>query len=209
MSDQQPAQSDTQPFIPAPPEPEPGSPPVETQAVPAAPVRGGTGRPRGMGWVNVALAVAIAIAIGGIAFAAGRMTAPAAASAAGGNGRTFGNGGQFPGGFPGGGYFQGGFQGGDDGNGGAGGGLRGIFGAGGVSLEGTVESVSGDTLTLKLASGQTIQVSLGGTTTYHSQTAASSGDVQAGGTVIVRVQLGRGQGGGTTTPAATDVTIVP
>lgn len=206
MSDLQAAQNDTQPFVPAPPEREPGPTPVETQAVSAAPVRGGTGRPRGTGWVNVALAVAIAIAIGGIAFAAGRMTAPASASAAAGNGRTFGNGGQFPGGFPGGGYFPGDFQGGDDGDAGAG--FRGIFGAGGVSLEGTVESVSGDMLTLKLASGQTIQVSLGGTTTYHSQTAASSSDVQAGGTVIVRVQLGRGLGGGTR-PAATDVTIVP
>ena len=98
------------------------------------------------------------------------------------------------------GYFGGGF-------GGDGGGLRGVFGAGGATIEGTVESVSAGTLTLKLASGQTIQIALSGTTTYHSQAAATSSDVQSGGTVLVRVQIERGQG--STSPSATDVTIVP
>ncbi|HEY2915661.1 MAG TPA: hypothetical protein VGI98_00455 [Candidatus Limnocylindrales bacterium] len=184
---------DTQPFQPVAPEP-----------VVATGVKPGSSRPRGSMWVNVALGVALLIAIGGVGFAAGRMTAPATA-AAGGNGR-FG-GGQFPGGqFPGGGYF---FQGGGNGGTGAGnGGLRGVFGNGGASVQGTVESVSGDTLTLKLAGGQTIQVSLSGTTTYHAETSASAGDVQTGGTVIVRLSLDRGEGG-PTTPSASDVTIVP
>ena len=107
--------------------------------------------------------------------------------------------------FPGGGYFEGG-PGGASGNGG---GFRGLFG-GGASIQGTVDSISGNTLTLKLADGQTVQLSLDGSTTYHAQAAASAGDVKTGGTVIVRVQLNRGQGsGGTVTPSVSDVTIVP
>jgi hypothetical protein len=199
-------QSETPPLVPAPPEPEPaGQAGTPTMTVPPAPVRPGTSRLGSTAWVNVALAIALAVAIGGIGFAAGRMTAPASAAGAGGNGRTF-TGGQFPGG----GYFFGG-NGGADGNGGPGGGLRGVFATGGASIQGTVESISGDTLTLKLASGETVQIALSGTTTYHSQAAASSGDVKTGGTVIVQLQLGRGagQGNGATTPAATDVTVVP
>jgi hypothetical protein len=131
------------------------------------------------------------------------MTAPATSTGAG-NSRFFGNG-AGDGGLPGGGYFQGGyFPGGNDG-----GGFRGVFGGGGASIQGTVESISGDTLTLKLASGQTIQVSLSGSTTYHSQAAASSSDVKTGATVRVQIQLDRGQGGVATSPSAADVTIVP
>ena len=208
MTDQ-PAQHDSQPFEPVAPEPaEPGlgAPPPAAPISAAAPSPAVAGtRPRSLSWVNAALALALAVAIGGIGFAAGRLTAPAALAAANGTGR-FGNGafpgGNFPGGnVPGGGYFQGG----DD----NGGGFRGAFGGGGASIEGTVESVSGDTLTLKLANGSTIQVSLSGTTTYHAQASATSGDVKPGGTVIVRVELNRGAGGGTISPSATDVTIVP
>lgn len=221
MSDASP-EPETQRFVPVAPEPEsPATAP--TQAVPGAPVRGGTSRMPGSGWVNVALALAIAVAIGGIGFAAGRMTAPTSVAGASG-GRTFAGGqlpggqapggqapggqapgGQAPGGSLGGGAFRGGFPGGDDG------GLRSISGASGVSIQGTVESISGGALTLKLASGQTVQISLSGTTTYHSEATASSSDVQTGGTVIVRLQLNRGQDGGTgtTSPTATDVTIVP
>lgn len=210
MTENASSQPGAQPFIPAPPEPEPGA--VATEAVVGAPVTAagapagaapaGTTRPRGAAWVNIALAVAIAVAIGGIGFAAGRMTAPASTAGAGnGNGgRVFGNGT-----IPGNGYFPGGFPG--DGNNGA---ARGFFGNGGGSIEGTVESMSGDTLTLKLADGSTIQVSLSGATTYHSQAAAASSDVKTGGKVIVRIQLERGQGQAVgVTPSASDVTIVP
>jgi hypothetical protein len=163
-------------------------------------VKPGTSRPRSAAWVNVALAVALAVAIGGIGFAAGRLTAPANAAGTGANGFRFGNGNG-----PVSGYFPG------AGNGGNGGVGRGGFaGGGGGSVQGTVESVSGDTLTLKLASGQTIQISLSGTTTYHSQAAASAADIKTGGTVIVQVEINRGQGtGGATSPSASDVTIVP
>jgi hypothetical protein len=185
MTDQPSSQLDTQPLVPSPPEAVPSAMPTPT----------GAARP-GARWVNVALAVAVAIAIGGVGFAAGRMTAPASAIGAG-NGRFFGNGT-----VPGGGYFPGRFGNGTGADAG-----RGFLGAGGASIEGTVDSVTSDTLTLKLPSGQTIQVSLGGSTTYHSQAAASASDVAPGSDVIVRIQINRGQG--STSPSAADVTIVP
>lgn len=152
---------------------------------------------RAASWVNIALGVAVVVAIGGVSFAAGRLTAPAGPTRDGfpGNGQ-----GQFPGG-----SFNpnGGFGGGGGGLGGG----RGGFGGG--SLEGTVESVSPTTLTLKLASGQTIQVALDSTTTYHSQASASSDAVVSGGTVIVQVNLGGQAGGAAAGPSARDITIVP
>lgn len=188
-------QADTQPFVPVAPEPAAMPDPTTEPVVPGK-VTTGTNRPRGSMWVNVALGLALAVAVGGVGFAAGRMTAPASTAGTG----PFGAG-QLPGGgnFPGGGYFRGG-------NGdGAG---RGTFGGGGASITGTVESISGDALTLKLASGQTITVSLSGTTTYHSEAAASSSDVKTGGTVMIRVELNGGEGSATS-PSASDVTIVP
>ena len=81
-----------------------------------------------------------------------------------------------------------------------------------------MESVTGTTLTLKTASGQTIQVALDGTTTYHAQSDASATDVTTGKTVLVRVSGFRGArpgassapgNGGTTDQTASDVTVVP
>jgi hypothetical protein len=153
--------------------------------------------------LNVVLAAALVLAVGGIAFAIGRMTAPAATAATRGN---FPAGGQ---GFNG--YF-GGRQGG--GGGGLGGGVfaGGAGGGTGVTIEGTVDSVSATTLTLKLASGQTIQIALDPTTTYHAQTNASSSDVVSGGNVQVQLSVRGGAGGEDTTvtgPTARDVTVVP
>lgn len=146
--------------------------------------------------LNLALGGALVLAIGGIAFAAGRMTAPAAAVT----------------GFPGGGNFpNGGLPGasGAPGRGGFGG--FGGAGGGGASIEGTVESISGTTLTIKTANGQTIQVTLSGTTTYHSQTSATSDAVAAGGKVLVRIGFAGTPttGGGTGNLSASDVTVVP
>ena len=213
MNDDTTTAGQPEPFQPAPPEPAPnpqaapaapaapGAPPMEP--VPTAPVRPGRGPSRAATWVNIALGVALLAAVGGVAFAAGRMTAPATAAAAGGIGRNgtgfrTGNG-EFPGG-----YFGNGGPGGQGGRGG-------FFGAeGGVTIQGTVESSSADALTIKTASGQTIQVALNGTTTYHAQTSASSSDVKTGSTVIVRVGLRQpGESGTTTGPSASDVTIVP
>jgi len=176
------------PFQTAPPEDRLDD--LEEQTVAPSPSR--SGKPKGKGspaWLNIALGVALFVAVGGVSFLAGRLTAPA----------TTGN---FPRNFPGGnGYFGGGQL--------PGGGAR----TGGLSLEGTVVSVSGSTLTLKLTSGQTMQVTLSGTTTYHAQTNATASNVASGSTVIVRVQGFQpdpgngGTGGGGTT--ATDVTVVP
>jgi hypothetical protein len=164
-------------------------------------------RSRGARILNAVLAVAVALAIAGVAFAAGRLTAPAPAFA----GR-FGNGspGQI-------------FNGNGNGNGGsrAQGGAGGFLAGGGVTIQGTVESITDTTLTLKTASGQTIQIALEGTTTYHAQSDASASDVKTGGTVLVRLNLRGGFGnpgpgsspgtanGGATNPTASDVTVVP
>ncbi len=122
----------------------------------------------------ILLGVAAMIAIGGIGFAAGRFTAPASASTGNGfdssrfrafaslaPGQTF-NPGQF-----------GGFGGGRNG--------------GLASISGTVQSIGPDSMTVKLANGSTVTIALTGGTTYHSQTAASAGDVQAGTTVTVQI----------------------
>jgi hypothetical protein len=122
--------------------------------------------------------VAAAVAIGGVAFAVGRGTAPASASTGAGPGN-FGNGA----GFPGGGFVPG--ASGQPGRGGFGGG----FGGGGLTVNGTVESVDASTLTIKTAAGQTITVTTGATTTYHTRSAASASDVQTGKTVQVQLDF--------------------
>jgi hypothetical protein len=114
------------------------------------------------------MGLAAAIAIGGIAFAAGRLTAPAAAASSG-RGQFAGNG-QFPGNgqLPGNGQ---GFAG------------RGDFG--GISIKGTVSAVSPDSLTVKLASGAEVTIPLSGSTTYHTATTSSASAVTVGSEVSV------------------------
>lgn len=195
----QPADPATQSFQPAPPEPGPFE-------VPRQPLSAVTpkAKARGTSWINVALGLALAVAIGGVAFAAGRMTAPATAAA---NGGGAGNG-RFGGNFPGGGYFPGGNGGG---NGGAG--RLGGFGGGGASVQGTVTALSPTSITLTTAGGQTVTIALNGTTTYHQESSATAGDVSSGSTVIVRIGLGARDGGPSASAApnlsATDVTVVP
>lgn len=206
MQDQQP----TTPGQSAAPEPATAQPvgePVATPAAPPAqtfavsPVRSKQGGAR---LLNVALAGAVVLAIAGVAFAFGRFTAPATASAGG-----------FPDGNDGG-FFRNG-QGGQGGANGGQAGPGGLF-AGGLTLEGTVESVTATTLTLKTASGQTIQIALDGSTTYHAQTDATASAVTTGGKVLVRLNgrggLGGANGGPTASGApagatANDVTVVP
>jgi hypothetical protein len=150
-------------------------------------------------WLNILLGVAALAAVGGLAFAAGRMTAPATAA--------FPNVGPGSGQLPGGGNFQGGpgasFQPGA----GPGGGF---LGNGGVTLEGTVEAKDADSITIKLTNGQTVEVSLASDTSYHTQTPASGDSVQSGSTVRVQVDIqGQGQGQGQGQFSASDVTVVP
>ena len=194
------------PFTPAPPEPftpvPPGPSAVPTTPVPASAVKR---KGSGGGWPNVVLVIAAAVAIGGVAFAVGRSTAPA--SAATGNGR-----GTIGGGFGGGGFPGGSFAPGANGQPGFG---RGGIGGGGLTIRGTVESVNGDTLTIKTANGQTIEVTTGADTTYHSQAPATASDVQAGKTVQVQLDFGeRGLPGASAAPAgpvgtAGSVTVIP
>jgi hypothetical protein len=122
------------------------------------------------------MAAAAIVAVGGIAFAGGRLTAPAASAAS--NGTNTGLPGANGYGFPG---RDGSFA------------PNGSFapGAGGLgtstesSITGTVESIDGDKITLKTASGTTLTITTSSTTTYHGQTSATSSDVTVGSSVIV------------------------
>ncbi|HLX35759.1 MAG TPA: hypothetical protein VKR30_11035 [Candidatus Limnocylindrales bacterium] len=182
-------------FLPVPPEPTPSG-------VPGSGLTTSPTSVRVVRWVNVALGLALAVAIGGVAFAAGRMTAPQAA-AAGANGRNGAGrvfaGGEFPGGFGGNGAVPG-----------AGIGRTGAFG-GGASIQGTVTAISPTSITVQTAGGQSVTIALDSTTTYHQQATATAGDVQTGGTVIVRLNVRAPTTGqtGTGGPSASDITIVP
>jgi hypothetical protein len=130
---------------------------------------------------QVLLLIASLVAVGGIAFAIGRLSAPTAAAAnnlngAGGRG-VFGR--NFPSLAPGQTFNPADFA----GRGGAGGGLGGFRGG----VEGTVVSIDGSTMTVKLANGSTTTVNLSSGTTYHNETAATASDVKPGSQVIVQI----------------------
>ena len=190
--------------------------PAAASAVPTAPVASPAGplpagtlsqpakRTRsGGGVLNVVLVIAAAVAIGGVAFAVGRSTAPASAVIGTGRGNLGGTG------FP-----TGSFAPGANGQPGF---VRGGLGGAGLTVRGTVESVDGDTLTIKTASGQTIEVTTDPSTTYHTQTPAAASDVQAGATVQVQLDPSGaivGRPGASAAPAgpvgtAGSVTVIP
>jgi hypothetical protein len=159
-------------------------------------------------WLNVLLGIAAAVAIGGIAFAFGRSTAPATAAA---DGSRFRNGAVFPGG-----SFDpnASFAPGRGGNG------PGFFTSGGLTIEGTVTSVTGDKMTITTDSGRTVEVALDADTEYHEQAAASASDVKTGSKVAIELDLAGGragnddqgnQGGAGSGPTGTasDVTVIP
>jgi len=187
----QPEETDPRVFAPAEPEVVFQSP----YTAPPAPRR----RLGGVSAASLLLALAAVVAIAGVAFAVGRTTADGSsgnvpqANANAGNGT-----------LPGGGAVPGNGLGEDQGR---------SFGDEGAridqtrSVTGTVTSVSGSTLTVQLADGRTVQVTLDSSTTYHSEVAASRGDVASGSKVIVSVSgLGNpGDDAGSVT--ATDVTI--
>jgi hypothetical protein len=81
-------------------------------------------------------------------------------------------------------------------------------------VTGTVVSVSGSSMTIQLTDGQTVQIAIGSSTTYHNQTAATSSNVAAGDSVQVQVSGGNdGANAGASSAAssgtrtATDVTV--
>jgi hypothetical protein len=173
--------------------------------------------------VNVLLGFALVVAVGGVAFAAGRATAPAST----GTGRFGANG------------ANGGFAGGFGPN--ASGAPNRVFGGGGaaggaIAIQGKVTAVAADSITIQLPSGQTVTIPTSDQTTYHSQTSATASDVTSGADVIVQLSgggrftggngnggngNGNGQGNGNGGPAASgaptgrglgsasSVTIVP
>lgn len=179
----------TEPFAPVEPEPTAvPTAPVASAPVTVASVPGPARKSSSSGrLLNLVLVIAAAVAIGGVAFAIGRGTAAAAAPT--GNGRVFG------GAFPGGSFVPGASGAPRFGRGGFGGGL---------TVQGTVESVDGDTLTIKTANGDTIKVTTGASTTYHTQTDATAADVQTGKTVQVQID-----GGFTGRPNASATTAAP
>jgi hypothetical protein len=124
------------------------------------------------------LVIAAMVATGGIGFALGHITAPSGSTANPGT-QPFASGRGFPGAgrslAPGETFNPGQF-----GNGG----LR-IGGGGGVS--GTVQSVSGSTITILMSDGQSVTIDLTGNTTYHGETSASASEVAIGSTVTVQV----------------------
>jgi len=151
---------------------------------------------------SLLLVLAGAIAVGGVAFAAGRLTAPAATASTAGSGiGQFRGDGQLPGngrGFPG----------------------RGN-GFGGITLGGTVTAITADSVTLDLASGTSITIPLDGSTAYHTATPATADAVTVGSEVSItpgarvanpnasldpNASPGPG-GGGISFGAATDVTV--
>lgn len=147
----------------------------------------------GISPVSLLLALAGAVAIAGVAFAVGRTTAGTVATTSTGaqTGTVPGANGAAPGGIADG---QG-----DDAN---------RFRIGGTqTVSGTVVGLSNGTLTLQLADGQTVQLTVGSSTTYHAQAAASASDVTTGSTVIVSVNgLGR-PGDDVSGLTASDITV--
>jgi hypothetical protein len=194
-----------EPFTPAPPEPagiatSPVTPAAPGAATPAIPAGRKTGRR-----LDAVLLLAAAVAIGGVAFAIGRGTAPASAA---GTGQIITGGTGFP---------TGSFAPGANRVPGGGISIAGPDG-GGLTLRGTVESVDGDTITIKTASGQTIELKTDADTDYHTQAPASASDVTAGSSVEVQVQFdgagGFGRPGASPTTSgpvgtAGSVTVVP
>lgn len=174
--------------------------------VPGGPVATAPRRGPSAGLLNAVLVVAVAVAIAGVAFAVGRGTAPAAA--AGGDQVEAGNGVGDVGGDIG----DPGHSAAPDGSGGAGD----RFGLGdGLTVAGTVQSVTGDTLSVITAGGRTIVVTLGSATTYRTAASASAGDVKAGSKVEVQLAFGaEGQptpsgSGGAPLGTASTVTLAP
>lgn len=154
----------------------------------------------------ILLPVGVIVACAGIAFAIGRVTAPAAGgdvaaimdtSAAAAAGATAQQGGMAPPGM--------------DASAGTmvAGGPPGAAG-GSPSIDGTVSSVADGELTITLADGSTRTIATSADTGYHTEAAAAGGDVAVGMTVSVRLGATPGASAdpSAATAAAADVTIL-
>lgn len=185
-------------------ESDPGAPaatePVQPDRIPTEPAAPPPRRDRAATALNVTLGLALVVAVAGVAFGVGRATAPAP---------SLPDGGGFIGRGPFGSFDPGTNPGANPG------GLGGVgLGVGDVTISGTVEAIDADSLTIRTASGQTLEVALDEATTYHAQSDAPAEDVVTGGTVLVRIDVtagraGGGTGGGAGDAIASDVTVVP
>lgn len=126
---------------------------------------------------SLLMVVAGAVAVGGIAFAAGRLSAPAAATTG------FRGTGQLPGSVQaaGDGQLPGSGQVAPDGQAMPG---RGGFG-GGMSLQGTVTEVTAETITIELESGTPVTIPVDSATTYRTASPASAAAVAVGSEVAI------------------------
>ena len=165
----------TTPSLPPTPPAEPtGAPvyaaPAESYQQPVIqPVKAATPKRSNAG--GLLLGVAAVIAVGGIAFAVGRLTAPANASTAVGA-AALGN--AANGGFGAGRSFD------PNGNGGA-------FARRALTTEATVTAVGPDSLTIQIGTGgQTIEVKTDASTTYHTQQPATANAITAGSKVLLQ-----------------------
>jgi len=140
---------------------------------------------RRAGSVSLLLAMSALVALGGVGFAVGRATSTGQTGTSQSNGNAD----------------VGQFGGGPNASGAPGdfGGAARVGALGATTLSGTVVSVSADSITLKLASGQTVQIATGSSTTYHGQSSATSADVSTGATVTVQTTVGAAAG---SSPAA-------
>ena len=162
----------------------PVSPPqAPTSFVPAPLVATMTPRKNRASAGTALLLVGALVAIGGVAFAVGRVTAPAAATTTGLGAAGRGTGGE--------GGFGAGGAGGFGGAGGVGGAGR---NGGALSVTGTVVSIDATTIQIKLANGTTTTLTLGSNTTYRDSTSGSAADVVPGATVQVALGVVTGTG---------------
>jgi hypothetical protein len=159
--------------------PEPAEPPSGSAAdEPVRPMPGRRNPPRRTSTSTVLLSVAGLVAVAGIAFAGGRLTAPAAAAVlpAGFTGTGLGSG-----------TGTGGFGNGAGDTNGNRAGFGGLRGAGGA-INATVTAVAPDHITVQLggATGPSIDIKTDATTTYHTQQAASASAVTTGSKVLIQ-----------------------
>jgi hypothetical protein len=172
--------------------------------VPAEPIQPDRASRRSGGWLNALLTLALLVAVGGVAFAIGRSTAPAAATAGGPAGRVLLPGGSFD---PGASFAPGAPRGGA-------GGPRGFLAQGGVSLSGTIEAIDADSVSLRLDDGTLLELALDEATDFHLQADADAADVTEGSQVRILVDdfaLGAGNSPSAdgTIGTAGDITVVP
>jgi hypothetical protein len=161
-------------------------------ATPAASPAVVPARPARRDPLPIVLALAALVAVGGVSFAGGRLTAPAAAvTGLPGTGQRGGQGNGQQGNGPG------------NGQGNGFGNVGRALGAG-AAIKGTIAAVAADHITLRLDNGQSLDIPVDTGTTYHRQTSATSADVTTGAPVLVQMGSNAAGGAGPVAPNASN-----